>query len=105
MKSSERHLATARPTPVLVEGALQRLGKRVWIARKLRSMTQQDLADLANVSLSTLRALEAGSDGVSLGNALKVFLALGLLGQIDALLDPQVDPQSVAFAERTLKVR
>ncbi|MDG0835716.1 helix-turn-helix domain-containing protein [Pelomonas saccharophila] len=89
----------------MVEAALERLGKRFWMARKLRGFTQQELADLADVSLSTLRALEAGADGVALGNALKVFQALDLLGQIDQLLDPQVDPQSVTFAERTLKVR
>ena len=81
------------------------MGKRVWLARKLRGLTQQEIADLADVSLSTLRALEAGADGVALGNVFKVFQALGLLGQVDPRLDPQADPQTVTFAERPLKVR
>lgn len=100
-----RRANVARPTPVLVEGALARLGKRLWLARKLRGHTLQELASLSDVSMSTLRAMEAGAEGVALGNVLKVLQGLGLLEQIEQLLDPKVDPQSATFAERTLKVR
>lgn len=81
-------------TPVLVKTAVERLAERLIVARKLREMTQEELARLSDVSLSTLRALESGADGVSLGNALKILQGLGLLEQIDALLDPQRDPES-----------
>lgn len=87
-------------TPVLVKGSLERLGKRLVLARKLREMTQEQLASLSDVSPSTLRSLEEGADGVSIGNLLKVLQGLHLLGQLDDLLDPRRDPEAVSFAER-----
>lgn len=87
-------------TPVLVKGSLERLGKRLVLARKLREMTQEQLATLSDVSPSTLRSLEEGADGVSIGNLLKVLQGLQLLGQMDDVLDPQHDPEAVHFAAR-----
>ncbi len=86
--------------PILVKGSLERLGKRLIMARKLREMTQEQLASLSDVSPSTLRSLEEGADGVSIGNLLKVLQGLQLLGQLDELLDPRRDPEAIAFAER-----
>lgn len=93
----------ARPVPVLVGSALQRLGTRVTLARKLRGLTQEELGHLADVSTSTVRSLEDGADGIALGNFLKVLLALGLLGQAEKLLDPRDDPETLAYAERKLR--
>jgi len=87
-------------TPVLVKGSLERLGQRLIVARKLREMTQEQLAGLSDVSPSTLRSLEEGADGVSIGNFLKVLQGLQLLEQVEGLLDPRHDPETVAFAER-----
>lgn len=87
-------------TPVLVKASLERLGQRLILARKLREMTQEQLANLSDVSLSTLRALEDGADGVSIGNVLKVFQGLNLMGQVDELLDLRRDPETAAYAER-----
>jgi transcriptional regulator with XRE-family HTH domain len=95
----------ARPVPVVVGGALERLGVRVTLARKLRGLTQEELGHLADVSTSTVRSLEGGADGVALGNLLKVLQALGLLAQIEKLLDPGDDPETVAYAERHLRPR
>ena len=81
---------------------MERLGQRLTLARKLRDMTQEQLAHLSDVSLSTLRSLEDGADGVGIGNILKVMQGLNLLDQIDELLDPRRDPETVAFAERQL---
>jgi len=81
------------------------LGERVIKARKLRGITQEQLARLSDVSLSTLRTLENGGDGVSTGNLLKVLQGLRLLGQIEDLLAPQNDPEVVAFANRQLEDR
>lgn len=92
----------ARPVPVAVGSALERLGTRLTLARKLRGLTQEDLAHLADVSTSTVRSLEAGADGVAVGNLFKVLQALGLLGQVDQLLDPRNDPETLAYAERQL---
>lgn len=87
-------------TPILVKGCLERLGQRLIIARKLREMTQEQLAALSDVSPSTLRSLEDGSDGVSIGNFLKVLQGLQLLEQVEGLLDPRLDPEALNFAER-----
>jgi len=89
-------------TPVLVKASLQRLGQRLIFARKLRDMTQEQLAHLSDVSLSTLRSLEDGADGVALGNCLKVMQGLNLLDQIDELLDPRRDPETASFAQRQI---
>ncbi len=89
-------------TPVLVQTALERLGTRIVRARKVREMTQEQLAHFSDVSLSTLRTIENGGDGVSTGNLLKVLQGLGLLDQLEDLLAPQNDPEFVAFATRQL---
>lgn len=65
-------------------------------------MTQEQLAHFSDVSLSTLRTIENGGDGVSTGNLGKVIQALGLLDQLEDLLAPQKDPEFVAFAARQL---
>lgn len=93
----------ARPVPVVVGGALERLGVRVTMARKLRGLTQEELGHLADVSTSTVRSLEGGAEGVAMGNLLKVLQALGLLGQVEKLLDPRDDPETLAYAERSLR--
>lgn len=92
----------AHPVPVVVCGALERLGLRVTMARKLRGLTQEELGHLADVSTSTVRSLEGGAEGVALGNFLKVLQAVGLLSQVDKLLDPRDDPETLAYAERKL---
>ena len=50
-------------------------------------MRQRDLAMRMGVSVSTLRALEAGHPGVSIGNLAMALLALGNLSLLDELSD------------------
>lgn len=88
--------------PVVVAGSLQSLARRVTIARKLRGWTQEELAHLADVSVSTIRSIEDGAEGVGIANLLKVIDAFGLLSQVEQLLDPRNDPETLAFAERKL---
>lgn len=91
-----------RPVPIVVGSALERLGARLTMARKLRGLTQEELGHLADVSTSTVRSMEDGADGVGMGNFLKVLEALGLLSQIENLLDPREDPETLAYAQRKL---
>lgn len=100
---ARRSASLARPTPVVVGGALQDLGVRLTLARRLRGLTQEQLGHLADVSTSTVRALEAGAEGVAMANFFKVLQALGLLGQVSQLLDPRHDPETLAYAERQLR--
>lgn len=89
------------PMPVMVQHALQELGRRAVILRKARDLTQADLAHLANVGISTVAAIEGGHDGVSLGNVLKVLDAMELLEQAGAIFDPKSDPY---MSERTERI-
>lgn len=91
--------------PVLVENSLIELGARAAIARKARALTQADLAQLADVGVSTVASLEAGYHGVSVGNFLKVLKSLDLLEQVDEWLAPARDPAVVSFATKKLAVR
>lgn len=85
-----------------VQAAASALGDRLVTARRAREMTQIELAQAADVGVSTVACLEAGRTGVSIGNLLKVLRTLGLLGQVDELLNPARDPEVTAFALKTL---
>ena len=81
----------AKPFPMLLEQSLVGLGARIRGARKARKLSQQDLAELADVGVSTLVSLEAGWHGVSVGNLLKVVAALDRLEEVDTWLVPSAD--------------
>lgn len=88
-----------------VADAVQQLGHRITISRRARNMTQADLAAAAGVGLSTVRQLEAGGEGVAIGNLAKVLLGLSLLEHLDAVAEPARDPAVVSFAVQTLSER
>ena len=56
--------------------------------RKLRGLTQAQLADRAGVSRDTIARLEGGEGGVSLENLLRILRALGILDSLPKALDP-----------------
>ncbi len=56
--------------------------------RKLRGLTQAQLADRAGVSRDTLTRLESGAGGVGLETLLRVLRALGLLDTLAKAFDP-----------------
>lgn len=91
---------TSTPFPILPKIALARFGARISQARRVRGMTQTDLAQFTGLGLSTIVKLESGSPGVAIGAMVRVLDALGQLGQLDDLLDPRKDPQ---FAEAALR--
>lgn len=90
-------LKSNTPTPILVQQVLHQMGKRAHIVRKARRMTQEDLAHLAGVGISTIAAIEGGREGVALGNLLKVLKALDLLDQAAGLFSLD-DPALKEFA-------
>lgn len=79
------------PLPFEVTKVARELGMNVRIARKRRRMLQGELAQKAGVSEKTIRRLEKGEDGVSMGNLLSVLWALGLLPTARALASPETD--------------
>jgi transcriptional regulator with XRE-family HTH domain len=59
---------------------------RSW--RKLRGLTQAQLADRSGVSLATVARLESGEGNVRLESLLRILRALGLVDSLTKALDP-----------------
>lgn len=90
-----------RPSESLPQNAhnlLETLGQNIRIARKRRKFSASHLAKLANISRETLRKLEKGHPGVSLGVALSVLWALQLHEDIALLAAPENDAYGLALA-------
>ena len=56
--------------------------------RKLRGMTQAQLADRAGIARATLARFEQGEGGISLDSLLRILRALGILENLNRALDP-----------------
>ena len=84
---------------------LLKLGADIQIARKRRQFTQQRLADGAGISRTTLRSLEAGDPGVSVGSLAMVLLTLGESGRLSNLLDVAKDDIGLAIGVGNLPQR
>jgi transcriptional regulator with XRE-family HTH domain len=56
--------------------------------RKLRGLTQAQLADRAGVARGTVQRIEAADMGIAVENFLRVLRALGLLDSVPHALDP-----------------
>ncbi len=79
------------PLPFEVTGVVRELGMNVRTARKRRRMLQGELAQKAGVGEKTIRRLEKGDEGASIGHALSVLWMLGLLPTAKALASPETD--------------
>jgi len=77
-----------KPVPAPVRKALRSLGEEVVTWRKLRGLTQAQLADRSAVSRNTLNRLERGGGGISTENLLRILRGLGILDNLAHALDP-----------------
>ena len=83
MSSSERKRSGAQVAmPQPVARVLYRLGQDISVARRMRRMSQEDLAQRIGTSLSTVRRMEDGYPGTALHSFLR---ALHVLGRLDDL--------------------
>ena len=57
--------------------ALRTLGENLRLARRRRKITAQMMAERANLSLMTLRAIERGSSSVAMSHYMSVIFCLG----------------------------
>jgi transcriptional regulator with XRE-family HTH domain len=77
-----------RQTPLAVRRAERALAEHIATWRKLRGLTQTQLADRANISRDTLARLEGGEGTISVENLLLILRALGILDSLPRALDP-----------------
>jgi transcriptional regulator with XRE-family HTH domain len=80
---------TAQLTSALEE-VLKTLGETIHLARLRRKISATMLAERAGMSRNTLRSIERGDGGVTLGAYASVLFCLGL--EKDLLLIGQADP-------------
>ena len=78
----------AKQTPPRVQRAATDIGTQLTAWRKLQKLTAQQVAERANIGLSTLRRVEHGDPGVTLETLLGVLRALGALDRMVDALDP-----------------
>lgn len=84
MQSSEQKRSGAQVAlPRPVERALHRLGRDISTARRMRRLSQEDLAQRIGTSLSTVRRMEDGYPGTALHTFLR---ALQVLGRLEAMV-------------------
>jgi transcriptional regulator with XRE-family HTH domain len=77
-----------RRIPPSIGRALHSLADDITTWRKLRGLTQSQLADRSDISRGTLVRLEKGDGGMSTENLLRVLRGLGILGSFEKALDP-----------------
>ncbi len=77
-----------RRPPRPVQRAGRDLAEHVVTWRKLRGITQAQLADRADVARDTVQRLEHGDGGVSVENLMRVLRGLGVLELLTRALDP-----------------
>ena len=81
-----------KTSPLLpaTEEHLQRLGERLRMARRRRRLSAKQVAERAGMAPMTLRSLERGGSGVTMGAYLAVMQVLGIERDLDLL--GQADP-------------
>ncbi|HSW18497.1 MAG TPA: helix-turn-helix domain-containing protein [Ramlibacter sp.] len=104
-KSPQEDRKTARPLPLPAGRAIGQLGADVNRARRRRSITQEDLALRAGVSLSTIKRLEAGDARMQLHVLARVLMVFGELDKLKSLLDSANDDIGLALADEGLPQR
>lgn len=77
-----------RVTPLAVERGLRILGEHVSNWRKLNRLTAAQVAERANISRVTLRAIEQGKGTASTENLLRVLRIIGIMDNVVAAADP-----------------
>jgi transcriptional regulator with XRE-family HTH domain len=97
--------------PIPVKRALNKLGHDIRDARRRRRIPVAILAQRASISRMTLRKVETGDPGVSLGIFATVLFVLGMIDRLVDLADPRNDavgreleeehlPQRIRFTHR-----
>ena len=98
-------MPTPHRPPLVVRRALRKLGLDIRDARRRRRLPAEVVAERAFTSRPTLRRIEAGDTGVSIGIYAAVLQALGLLDGLEQLADASRDEAGLAMASVDLPKR
>ncbi len=97
------HKPTAMPPPVA--RALRKLGHDLSVARRMRRMTQQDLAQRMDTSVSTVRRMEDGNPGTALHTFLRALHVLGRLEDMVKVMALDQDALGLELTQEQLPQR
>ena len=98
-------MRTTPPLPLPVKRALTKLGQDIKNARLRRRITTTTMAERAFITRVTLRKVERGDAGVSLGIYATVMFVLGLISHIADLADARGDEVGLQLEEERLPKR
>jgi transcriptional regulator with XRE-family HTH domain len=93
------------PLPLPVKRALAKLGQDIRSARLRRRITTTMMAERAFITRTTLRKVENGNPGVSLGIYATVMFVLGLTPRLADLADARSDEVGLQLEEKRLPKR
>ena len=79
--------------PAAVQEALERLGRNIHTARVRRKLTQGQLAQRIGVSRFVVADIEKGKPNTGIAAYIGALWALGLLGDMRAIADPDRDEE------------
>jgi transcriptional regulator with XRE-family HTH domain len=98
-------MRTTPPLPLPVKRALAKLGEDIRKARLRRRITTTMMAERAFITRTTLRKVESGNPGVSLGIYATVMFVLGLTSRLVELADTRIDEVGLQLEEERLPQR
>jgi len=78
----------ATMTGYRIDRQMTALGTHVHGWRMVLGLTAQQVSERAGITRDTLRRIETGHPGVSIGNVAQVLRALGVLDQVVSAVDP-----------------
>ena len=81
-------LSMATPAPAPVRRALRELGDHLGAWRRLRNLTETEVAERAGVSRGTVQRMSHDPGSVSVENFMRIARALGILDEITSAADP-----------------
>lgn len=106
MPSPEQKRSGAKiALPKPVERALHRLGRDVSTARRMRRLSQEDLAERIGTSLSTVRRMEDGYPGTALHTFLRALHVLGRLEDVVKVMAVENDALGLELVREQLPQR
>ncbi|WP_280178439.1 helix-turn-helix transcriptional regulator [Modicisalibacter radicis] len=91
--------------PPPVARALSNLGRDLSMARRMRRLTQEDLAQRIGTSLSTVRRMEDGYPGTALHTFLRALHVLGRLEDMVRVMALEQDTLGLELAQDQLPQR